>query len=362
MSEGFAADSNPNGPWSYGWVRELSGPFSLLTVPHLSRVDNGAMVPSWQLTSSQEPVVFHNSNDSTITVGNGATAFEPGEMWFHPGQDGRQENFGVIRFTVPSGAGGHYEIRTAVAPVYHGSPQGDTDFHVVHNGEEIFGRFLDIADKTGYTNILSLEAGDTVDFAIGRGADGRLSGSCLRIAGVLSLTTNAPPPPPPSPLDQLLELVENLPESVNAAPLTTTLRAVLASLARGNQRAAINQLHAFQNKVEAQVSPIDDLLANELIGLAQEVIESLDPTRKNRSELAAMAGMPMKASRSHKLSPHGVCIHWSAVPGTFCQVQRSSNLSDWEDVGAVVEMKDGSFQFLDRTPEGATSFYRLVER
>src|SRR5206468_313666 len=51
---------------------------------------------------------------------------------------------------------------------------------------------------TSYSNVLALAGGDRLDFVVGRGADGRLSGSGLKIQAFLTiLTTNVPPPPPP---------------------------------------------------------------------------------------------------------------------------------------------------------------------
>jgi hypothetical protein len=59
----------------------------------------------------------------------------------------------------------------------------------------------------------------------------------------------------------------------NPKPLTATLRAAQAAIARGNSVAAANQLRAFQNKVRAQVA--DPALASQFIDAAQQVIEAL---------------------------------------------------------------------------------------
>jgi hypothetical protein len=58
-------------------------------------------------------------------------------------------------------------------------------------------------------------------------------------------------------------------------PLEATLQAALAAIQRGNATAAINQLHAFQNKVGAQVAPSDPALAASFIQAAQGVIDVL---------------------------------------------------------------------------------------
>jgi len=60
----------------------------------------------------------------------------------------------------------------------------------------------------------------------------------------------------------------------NKQPLLATLWAALASIERGNSVAAANQLHAFQNKVRAQVA--DPTLAAQFIEVAQQVIDALE--------------------------------------------------------------------------------------
>ncbi|MEY2408079.1 MAG: hypothetical protein QOF48_749, partial [Verrucomicrobiota bacterium] len=194
LAAGFSPTGNPNGPWSYGWKGTLDGNFTPLTVPHISTADAGQTVPSWQLTSFQTPAVYKNT--AAITVTSGGASFPAGSVWYFPGENGRPENLGIIRFTVPAGAGGNYDVRVSVGPVYDGSPQGDTDFHVARNGTEVFGRNLTAGARAGFTNIVTLNDGDSIDFAIGRGADGSQFGSGLKIAALLTLTTNVPAPAP----------------------------------------------------------------------------------------------------------------------------------------------------------------------
>jgi len=56
-------------------------------------------------------------------------------------------------------------------------------------------------------------------------------------------------------------------------PLISTLKASLASFQRGSYIAGMNQLHAFQNIVAAQIAPLDPELAAELIEAAQQIID-----------------------------------------------------------------------------------------
>jgi Concanavalin A-like lectin/glucanases superfamily/Immunoglobulin domain/Cohesin domain len=182
----FSPDDNPNGVWSYGWVETLEGPFNLLTVPHQTTTGEGATITSWQLGSSQPPAVHYNGSEITATSDDGQGVYPPGTLWVAPGLDGHPENFVAIRFTVPSGQAGIYHVEIAARTYLDGDLSGDSDFHVVHNGMELFGEFVPGNSATGYTNDLELAEGDTIDFLTGRGTDGMLFASGLKIAGTIN--------------------------------------------------------------------------------------------------------------------------------------------------------------------------------
>ena len=199
VTRDFSITSNPNGVWSYGWVSAFGGAFTPLDVLRFGRSDNGLPVPAWMPAGESEPSVCVNNTTNTMISAYGQAILPPGTVMFYPGWQGKPQNYGVIRFTVPSDKAGTYLLETAVAPVADGSWQGDTDFHVVRGSNELFGQFLAPTNGVGYTNQMVLSAGDTIDFAIGRGADGKADGSGLRLAAQLTCLTNtSPPPPPPS--------------------------------------------------------------------------------------------------------------------------------------------------------------------
>jgi hypothetical protein len=80
---------------------------------------------------------------------------------------------------------------------------------------------------------------------------------------------------------RLSERVNGLIAAMNGAglpqnrvqPLLGTLNAAVGSFDSGHLRAAMNQLQAFQNKVEAQLARSDQALAEELSEAAQQIIE-----------------------------------------------------------------------------------------
>jgi uncharacterized delta-60 repeat protein len=62
-------------------------------------------------------------------------------------------------------------------------------------------------------------------------------------------------------------------------PLLASLDAALAAIERGNSAAAINQLQAFENKVNAQIAPSDQALGETLLQSAQQIINALNGTQ-----------------------------------------------------------------------------------
>lgn len=197
----FAASVNPAGAWSYGWKGTLEGSFTLDPIFFGATSDNGVSVSGWAANSTFGlPALYCNTTANTAIIGGGQGVLPPGTLWIHPGANGQPENFGALRFTAPSNA--NYLIETTADSLYSGSLSGDTDYHVVVNGVEIFGQALAATAGTSFTNVVALQAGETVDFAIGRGADGDGWGAGLKVIAILTATTNAPvvitnPPPAP---------------------------------------------------------------------------------------------------------------------------------------------------------------------
>jgi hypothetical protein len=77
----------------------------------------------------------------------------------------------------------------------------------------------------------------------------------------------------PASLDQLVSAVQESGLPANRKrPLLASLDAVGASLAADDPARLLNQLQAFQNKVQAQVQSSDAALANTLISLAQQIV------------------------------------------------------------------------------------------
>jgi plastocyanin len=193
LSADYSLSSNPNGVWSYGWEETMGGSFNLLLSSQTLRAPNGVPVQIWSLTPNTAPAVYHNATTDTATSDYGQGIFPPNTTWFYAGENGAPQNFGVIRFTVPSGGDGTYRLESAVRPYLNGPPGNDTDYHVLRNNAELFGEVVAANGSSGYSNNLALAAGDTIDFVIGRGLDNNNSG--LKILATLDLVSTNPVPP-----------------------------------------------------------------------------------------------------------------------------------------------------------------------
>jgi len=193
LSTGYSSETNPGPVWSFGWQSSIGGAFAPLTHRFTVVEGNGVEATAWALGPGVFPIVYHNGTTNTATAGQGT--YPPGSTWFHPGFDNTPHNFGVIRCTIANDASGIYQLNSTVLPHLDGDDSGDCDYHVVVNGTELFGQFLAPRSGTNYNSTLVLNGGDTVDFLIGRGADGRLYGSGLKLDARLILLelTNTPP-------------------------------------------------------------------------------------------------------------------------------------------------------------------------
>jgi hypothetical protein len=364
LARDYSTNTNPSGVWSYGWKSTLGGTFNLFGY-HGFSFEGGTLIDYWLKSDHGPSSVYHNSGPATLVNNDGAGTYPPGTVWFGPGYDQNPDNFSVIRFTVPAGAQSTYWISTEVRPALDGPVAGDTDFHVLKNGTQLFGQNLPPNAGTNYATLLPLVSGDTIDFVCGRGADGQAYASALKItATLIPLTNNVPPPTPvPASLDELVRLVHSIPSPADPQRLLAGLEAVRASILRGNFLSALQQLADFQNNTRAMLGGVNPALSAQIISLAQLLIETLDPTGARRSELLGIRNIPMRVLRVQAIEQsEGIWwIQGCARPGSVCCVQRSFNLQDWEHAGFAAEVDDGIFEYIDVTPGPGPRFYRLLE-
>ena len=170
VSQDFSASANPSGVWSYGHVTgSLSGNFELLNTTKSFGAENGVPISVWFLNDAKPFVAKVNGPGTAVSYLFNAPA---GTIYFGSNPDATPHDFASIRFTVPVGAGGLYQLETAVRSLYDSTRSADADFHVVKNGVELFGRLVPPNSSTSYSNMLAFAAGDRIDFVAGRGTNG----------------------------------------------------------------------------------------------------------------------------------------------------------------------------------------------
>ena len=169
-SRDFAAGRGTasNGSWSYGWERQLGGPFDLYRRPF--RVQYwGAEVTGWSQNgegpqNGDHCCPFVAKNTSGHDVREPVVEIPANQLWFHPGPKGE---FSIVRWQ--GNAMGRYAIEARFAAL----AQTTTDVHVVKNGAAVMDGAIDGQGVWHDVLIRNLACSpdDTIDFAVGFGAD-----------------------------------------------------------------------------------------------------------------------------------------------------------------------------------------------
>jgi hypothetical protein len=160
---GFSTNSNPNGVWTYGYSTALGGQM----VPHAERGIWGPL-QFWRTDIWLGcPTVNFNPSGVTVTNPTGTIVLGPHQLSFHPGPNGE---FCIIRFTAPTN--GEYRVSGVFTGVDIAGTT--TDVHILTNGVLTFNGLIN--GYGGSTTLpfdfkTALAAGQSVDFAVGRGAN-----------------------------------------------------------------------------------------------------------------------------------------------------------------------------------------------
>ena len=175
----FSASANPNGVWSYGYENTLGGTLNLYT----AQFTPTANIAGWNNNISADvPLVIKNFG-TTADSSFADIVLQAGQLAFHPGP---QDQFSVVRFTAAQD--GLFSLTSGFVPVT--TDGTTTDVHVLENGLSLFDGNVsgtyNAPNGTSYNNdALSLHAGDTLDFAVGYGADGNYGSDSTGISATL---------------------------------------------------------------------------------------------------------------------------------------------------------------------------------
>ncbi|MCI0536856.1 MAG: hypothetical protein L0Z50_16690 [Verrucomicrobiales bacterium] len=162
----FSVAANPNGTWSYGWTAQLGSAFNFYNEGALGSF-GAAPIEYWQRSPQGYPKLFHNPLSGDLTFDN--LSFPDGSIDFHPGADGA---FSVLRWTAPSAASvsiiGQFMSAEALS-----WPASTSDVHIQKNAGSFFDGAINgnIGVVLPFSETILVVAGDTIDFAVGWGAN-----------------------------------------------------------------------------------------------------------------------------------------------------------------------------------------------
>ena len=149
----FSATANPTGTWSYGYTEQFRSPFIRYTTIGTTTFSNeigwfGPVPP------------FTNSPGYPLVVVS--EAGKPRVLDMGPGPNGE---YSVVRWTAPSS--GLWDV----SGEFDGLGSTSSDVHILHNNRDVFARALNNSDVQVFAVKLTLQIGDTIDFAVGYGPD-----------------------------------------------------------------------------------------------------------------------------------------------------------------------------------------------
>ncbi|MGQ0634179.1 MAG: PEP-CTERM sorting domain-containing protein [Planctomycetaceae bacterium] len=160
---GWVAGTNPNGVWSYGWTPGISGALTLFTRNHIPNVNND-LEHMWDDPNNNlgfAPSVARNAGGD---FDDGNVTFLAGALISHPG-DG--DVYSHVIWTAPQA--GTYSLASTFFAQQNGI---NVDVHVLVNGVSVFDN--DITSNgvsRDFDDVVTLSAGDTIDFAVGPNGD-----------------------------------------------------------------------------------------------------------------------------------------------------------------------------------------------
>jgi hypothetical protein len=187
LAADFSSSVNPAGAWTYGTMTNVGSQLLIFGV-QTPVIDNyGHPYQAWMYVPNDQPCILRNGSSITNVGAGGLAILPPGMVAVFPGAG--LYRYAVVRFTVPSNGGGDYLVETLMKEYYDGSLAGDSDFRLLTNGVQAFSGYVPKVGTLGYTNLLRLSPGSTVDFLCGRGSDGVYYGG-VKIQARLSCVTN----------------------------------------------------------------------------------------------------------------------------------------------------------------------------
>ena len=171
-ADDFSTTDNPNNSWQYGWSSTLGGNFNLST-----RASNFTpTIDTWTDPETHPGLYFyhggilHNSTERVNTSHPSAAsiALPPNQLALHPGHHGE---YSILRWIAPKTQ--TYSLSAVFSGLDYIGPT-TTDVHILHNGTSLFSDLVNgfgVTSSKPFSVTPTIEAGDTIDFAVGYGAN-----------------------------------------------------------------------------------------------------------------------------------------------------------------------------------------------
>jgi uncharacterized delta-60 repeat protein len=180
----FSVDENPDGPWSYTWSTTLDGAQTAYDTPTSAEDGRDFWTRSSpSSTSTLAPDVNHNG------TGEDASGIPDGTIALEPGFYGEVSH---IVFTAPRS--GTYDIIGSFLGADQSSEpiSPTTDVHVIINGQSQFDGSIDSENASADFELTGwfLNAGDTVDFAVGYGDNGNFDNDNTALSAEVTRTSS----------------------------------------------------------------------------------------------------------------------------------------------------------------------------
>jgi hypothetical protein len=184
----FSTASSTSGAWQYGSAATLGGSFVLDTVTTLYGA--GGDVVAWSPAGTYWPTIALNTSATQVNFGGGdAVHLASKQGLLHPGPNGE---FAVVRLQVTSTFTGKLDVEFAGVDTLGTS----TDVHILLNGVSLYSGLINgYGQLQSFNQNQALQAGDVLEFAVGRGANGSYVDDSTGFRATLSTLTQSVPEP-----------------------------------------------------------------------------------------------------------------------------------------------------------------------
>jgi hypothetical protein len=183
--------TNPNPPWEYGYSANILPGYTVTAYGHL---DTATLNPLevWTSTPSfSNPSLFYNPTNSAVNIptNNPGLTLPAHQVALHPGQNGQ---YSIAEWIAPTT--GQYLINAVFTG--YANAGTTTDVHVLLDGGDLHpGNINAYLAQVAYSSVLTITAGQTVDFAVGMIGNINDHDYTSDTTGLAATITSVPLPP-----------------------------------------------------------------------------------------------------------------------------------------------------------------------